>query len=50
MRDIALEEYNQTIDKNTAIMIGDTWHDKVAAKNFGIDFTEAGIIHQLSKR
>ena len=46
LRDIALEEYGQTIDKNNAIMIGDTWHDKTASKRFGIDFINANIIHK----
>ena len=46
IRDIALEEYNQAIDKNSAIMIGDTWHDKAAAESFGINFIEASVIHR----
>lgn len=45
MRDIAREEFKQVIDKETSIMIGDTWHDKVAAENFGIPFINATEIH-----
>lgn len=45
MRDIALEEFEQTIDASSAIMIGDTWHDEAAAKAFGIPFMEAKMIH-----
>ncbi len=47
MRDIVKEEYAQILDKNSAIMIGDTGHDKKAAESFGIDFIEASVIHKL---
>ena len=49
MRDIAREEYSQIIDKNTAIMIGDTWHDEQAAESFGISFIDASVIHEREK-
>ena len=49
IRDIALEEYAEILDKNSAIMIGDTWHDKVAAESFGIDFVKASVIHEREK-
>ncbi len=49
MRDIVREEYAQILDKNSAIMIGDTWHDKVAAESFGIDFIDANTIHKKEK-
>ncbi len=50
MRDIAKQEYNQTIDRNSSIMIGDTWHDEAAAKSFGIDFVEASVIHKREEK
>lgn len=46
MVDIALEEFNQVIDKDNTIMIGDTWHDQKAAKDFGIPFIDAQIIQE----
>lgn len=46
--DIALEEFGQVIDESSAIMIGDTWHDEKAAKNFDIPFIDAKIIHERS--
>jgi hypothetical protein len=36
-------------DPADMIMIGDTWHDKIAAQKFGIPFLDAKHIHQLSK-
>lgn len=45
MKDAALEEFGQIIEKQNTIMIGDTWHDEVAAKTFGIPFINAEIIH-----
>ena len=46
MRDIAKEEFGQVNDKDTSIMIGDTWHDEEAAKKFGVPFLEARAVHQ----
>lgn len=46
MKDIAKEEFGQIIDANSSIMIGDTWHDEAAAKDFGIPFMDAKEIHQ----
>lgn len=45
IRDIAQEEFGQTIDQYNSVMIGDTWHDEDAAKNFGIPFIDAKTIH-----
>lgn len=45
IKDVALEMFCQTIDAETAVMIGDTWHDEMAAKTFGIPFIDAKIIH-----
>ncbi|MCC2646802.1 MAG: hypothetical protein K0R02_867 [Rickettsiaceae bacterium] len=47
MRDIAKEEFNQNIDGNNSVMIGDTWHDEAAALAFGIPFVNASEIHKL---
>ena len=47
IRDIAKEEFAQIIDKDTSIMIGDTWHDEEAAKNFGIPFMNASLIKNI---
>jgi hypothetical protein len=47
IKDIALKKFDQIIKQNTAIMIGDTWHDEAAAKSFGIDFLNANVIHNL---
>lgn len=46
MKDIALEEFGQIINDSNSVMIGDTWHDEVAAKAFGIEFIDAQIIHR----
>ena len=46
LKDIAFEEYGQVIDQETSLMIGDTWHDKEAAKSFGIPFLEARFVHK----
>jgi hypothetical protein len=46
IRDLALEEFGQIIDSKSAIMIGDTWHDEMAAKTFGVPFMDAKIIHE----
>ena len=43
--DIALVEFGIKIDASNSIMIGDTWHDKLAAESFGIPFLEAKFIH-----
>lgn len=45
IKDIAQEEFGQTIDQRTSAMIGDTWHDEAAAKGFGIHFIKAKTIH-----
>jgi phosphoglycolate phosphatase-like HAD superfamily hydrolase len=50
MRDVALEVFGQTLNEKNSIMIGDTWHDEVAAKAFGIPFIEAHIIHASSQK
>ena len=50
MRDIVREEYGQLIDKDSSIMIGDTWHDKMAAESFGINFIEASVIHKRREK
>ena len=49
MRDVAKEEFAQTIDKDTSIMIGDTWHDEEAAKSFGIPFMDASLIRMFNE-
>ncbi len=46
MKDVALEEFRQTITAENSAMIGDTWHDEAAATSFGIPFIEAKTIHQ----
>ncbi len=46
MKDIAEEEFGKTIDAENCAMIGDTWHDESAAKDFGIPFIDAKEIHQ----
>jgi hypothetical protein len=38
MKDVALEEFWQTITAENSAMIGDTWHDEAAATSFGIPF------------
>lgn len=45
MRNIAKKEFNQAINNNNTIMVGDTWHDKEAAQAFGIPFMHAQEIH-----
>lgn len=45
IKDIAYEEFGQIINKNNSIMIGDTWHDKQAAKDFGLPFIDAKRVH-----
>ena len=45
MSDIALSEFNVTVDAQNSIMIGDTWHDQRVAEDFGIPFLEAKFIH-----
>lgn len=45
MRDVAKEEFDQTIDATTTLMIGDTWHDEQAAKSFGLPFVSAQSVH-----
>ncbi len=49
IRDIALEEFNQTINQDNTIMVGDTWHDEAAAKSFGVPFMNAQVIHESPK-
>jgi hypothetical protein len=46
MRDIAHEEFGQTINETTSTMIGDTWHDEAAATTFGIPFIHASTVHE----
>lgn len=46
IQDIAREEFGQIIDVKNCVMIGDTWHDEIAAKDFGISFIDAKTIHQ----
>ncbi len=46
IKDIAQEEFGQIIHKNNSAMIGDTWHDETAAKDFGIPFIDAKILHE----
>jgi len=46
IKDIAQEEFCQAIDQNNSVMIGDTWHDEAAAKEFGIPFVDAKIVHR----
>lgn len=46
IKDIAQEEFGQIMNKNNSIMIGDTWHDEVAANDFGLSFIDAKIVHQ----
>ncbi len=43
--DIALKEFGTKVDSDNSIMIGDTWHDKAAAKSFGIPFLSAKFVH-----
>ena len=43
--DIALAEFGVKINAENTLMIGDTWHDKLAAESFGIPFLEAKLIH-----
>lgn len=45
IKDLALEEFGQTISDSNSVMIGDTWHDEAAAKAFGIKFMDAKIIY-----
>lgn len=49
MKDIVQEEFAHVIDKESAIMIGDTWHDEAAAQSFGVPFVDAKYIHGHSK-
>lgn len=46
INDIALSEFGIKIDSKNTVMIGDTWHDESAAKNFGIPFIQAKLIHE----
>ncbi len=43
--DIAGREFGVKMDSENTLMIGDTWHDKVAAQEFGIPFLEAKFVH-----
>ncbi len=45
IKDIAQKEFGLTVDKNSSVMIGDTWHDEIAAKDFGIFFVDAKMLH-----
>ncbi|MDD2840120.1 MAG: pentapeptide repeat-containing protein [Rickettsiales bacterium] len=45
MQDVVLEHFNIKMGNKNTIMIGDTWHDKVAAETFGIQFLNAELIH-----
>jgi len=47
IKDIAYEEFGQVINKDNSIMIGDTWHDKQAAQDFGIPFIDAKFVTKL---
>lgn len=38
MRDMAKKVFNQTITSFNTIMIGDSWHDEIAAQTFGVPF------------
>ena len=46
MRDLLRERFGRQLAPDTALMIGDTWHDQEAALAFGIPFLEAWQIHQ----
>lgn len=46
MRDVALSEFGVEIDAKNSVMIGDTWHDRVAAESFGIPFIDAVFVHK----
>ena len=45
MKDIIIEKFGKKFHKSNTVMIGDTWHDEKAAKNFDIDFIKAQDIH-----
>lgn len=45
MRDIAKKEFRVNIRSNS-VMIGDTWHDNKAAKDFGVGFVDAKAVHE----
>lgn len=45
MRDVVLEHFNIEMKNKNTVMIGDTWHDKVAAETFGIQFLNAELVH-----
>lgn len=45
LRDYAYIEFGIEINANTSLMIGDTWHDEQAAREFGIPFLTAGNVH-----
>lgn len=47
IRDIAQEEFSQTINRYSSVMIGDTWHDEEAAKAISIPFINAHTIHSM---
>ena len=49
LRDIA-QEFGYTIDSATSLMIGDTIYDEQGAKNFGIPFLYANVIHQADHK
>jgi hypothetical protein len=47
IQDLVAELYNQTIDRNTTVFVGDMLPDQQAAENFGIPFIEAHKIHTM---
>jgi histidinol phosphatase-like enzyme len=49
IRDILDTEFGITMNADSAIMIGDTWHDEYAASAMGIQFVDASRIHTMKK-
>jgi len=45
--DIAVSEFGINIIENS-VYIGDTWHDKKAAEDFGIPFLDAKFVHNAA--
>jgi phosphoglycolate phosphatase-like HAD superfamily hydrolase len=48
IKDILKEDFGIDLSAIESIMIGDTWHDEAAAKDFGIAFLNASHIHNLT--
>ena len=44
--DIAVSQFGVGVDSDNSVYIGDTWHDKKAAKSFGIPFLDAEKVHK----